>query len=123
MCPLFCRACWPRKVPDAVLAGIPDQAAAQICFAQGIGATVTLSLGGKLDMEHGGPLAVTGTVEHLYRPSPDAKEAAIATLRVGGVQVLITDTRKYFSTLTTFAEPASSRSITRSWCQAGLSYA
>ena len=91
-----------KKVPDAVLAGIPDQAAAQICFAQGIGATVTLSLGGKLDTEHGGPLAVTGTVEHLYRPSPDVKEAAIATLRVGGVQVLITDTRKYFSTLDDF---------------------
>ena len=67
-----------------------------------MGATVSLSLGGKLDSEHGGPLEVTGVVEHVYRPQSDAMEAAIATLRVGGVRVLISDRRKYYSTLDDF---------------------
>ncbi len=91
-----------KGVPDAVLAGIPDRAAAQVCFEQGVGATVSLSLGGKLDREHGGPLEVTGVVEHVYRPQADAMEAGIATLRVGGVRVLISDGRNYFSTLDDF---------------------
>ena len=64
-----------KGAPDAVLAGIPDVAAARACFERGVGATVTLSLGGKLDSEHGGPLDVTGVVEHLYRPGGDGKEA------------------------------------------------
>ena len=91
-----------KGAPDAVLAGIPDGAAAQVCFKQGVGATVSLSLGGKLDSAHGGPLEVTGVVEHLYRPQTDAMEAGIATLRVGGVRVLISDRRNYFSTLDDF---------------------
>ncbi len=91
-----------KEVPDAILAAIPDKAAARICFEQGIGATVTLSLGGKLDTKHGEPLTVTGTVEHLYQASHEANQAAIATLRVGGVRILITDTRTFFSTLNDF---------------------
>ncbi len=91
-----------KGAPDAILAGIPDGAAARVCFEQGVGATVSLSLGGKLDSAHGGPLAVSGVVEHLYRPDADAKEAAIATLRVGGVRVLISDRRMYFSGLDDF---------------------
>lgn len=91
-----------KEVPDAILAGIPDKAAAQICFEQGIGATVTVSLGGKLDTKHSDPVTVTGIVEHLYQPPPEVKEAAIVTLRVGGVRILVTDRRKYFSTLADF---------------------
>ena len=100
--PYFLSRLLAKAAPDAILAGIPDEAAARSCFAQGVGATVTLSLGGKLDTEHGGPLAVTGTVEHLYQADADVKEAAIATLRVGGVRVLITDRRSYFATLDDF---------------------
>ena len=85
--PYFLSRLLAKDVPDAILAGIPDRAAAHACFEQGVGATVTLSLGGKLDTAHGGPLAVTGTVEHLYHAGSDAKDAAIATLRVGGVRV------------------------------------
>jgi microcystin degradation protein MlrC len=91
-----------KEVPDAILAGIPDKAAAQICFEQGLGATVTVSLGGKLDTEHSDPVTVTGIVEHLYQPGPDPKEAALVRLRVGGVRILVTDRRKYFSTLADF---------------------
>ena len=100
--PYFLSRLLAKDVPDAVLAGIPDPAAARACFEQGVGATLTLSLGGKLDSAHGGPLTVTGTVEHLYRAGADAKDASIATLRVGGVRVLVSDRRKYYATLEEF---------------------
>ncbi|MCY4092348.1 MAG: M81 family metallopeptidase [Caldilineaceae bacterium] len=91
-----------KQTPDAIFAGIPDGTAARACFEQGVGATVSLRLGGKLDSEHGGPLDVTGVVEHLYRPEGDGKEAAIATLGVDGVRVLISDRRNYYSALDDF---------------------
>ena len=100
--PHFLSRLLAKEVPDAIVAGIPDSAAAGICFEAGVGATVTLSLGGKLDTEHGAPVEVTGIVEHLYQAGPDAKDAAIATVRVGGVRILIADRRTYFSTLNDF---------------------
>ena len=100
--PHFLSRLLAKDVPDAIVAGIPDSEAARICFEAGVGATVTLSLGGKLDTEHGAPVEVTGTVEHLYQAGPDAKDAAIATVRVGGVRVLVADRRSYFSTLNDF---------------------
>jgi microcystin degradation protein MlrC len=89
-----------RQVPDVVVAGIPDPDVARICFQHGVGATVTISLGGKLDTRHCTPVEVTGVVEHLYQPSTG--EAGVATLRAGGVRVLVTDTRKAFMTLADF---------------------
>ena len=100
--PHFLSRLLAKDVPDAIVAGIPDSAAAGICFEAGVGATVTLSLGGKLDTEHGAPVEVTGIVEHLYQAGPDSKDAAIATVRVGGVRILIADRRTYFSTLNDF---------------------
>ena len=100
--PHFLSRLLAKNVPDAIVAGIPDSAAARICFEAGVGATVTLSLGGKLDTEYGAPEEVTGIVEHLYQAGPDANEAAIATVRVGGVRVLVADRRMYFSTLSNF---------------------
>jgi microcystin degradation protein MlrC len=82
-----------KQVPDAVLAGIPDPEAAKACFAQGVGRSVTISLGGKMDAAHGTPVALTGTVEHLYRPPASSDDAGIATVRADGIRVLITDRR------------------------------
>jgi microcystin degradation protein MlrC len=92
----------PDGVPDAVFAGIVDREAAQLCFAKGVGAAVTTSLGGKMDTAHGGPVDVTGVVEHLYQPDPGSEEAAVATVRVGGVRILVTETRAMFVTLDDF---------------------
>ena len=100
--PYFLTRLLAKGVPDAILAGIPDEAAARVCFEQGVGATVTVRLGGKLDRSHGEPVEVTGMVEHLYQPTPGVEEAAMATLRVGGVRVLVTDLRKAFMSLTDF---------------------
>ncbi len=89
-------------VPDAVLAGIVDQLAFRACAEAGIGQVVTVDLGGKLDVEHGAPLRVTGVVEHVYSPDEALAEPAIATLRVDGVHVVVTDRRKAFTLLRDF---------------------
>jgi microcystin degradation protein MlrC len=44
-------------------------------------------------------LPVDGEVEHLYQPTPEKQEPTIATLRVDGVRVLITNIRWAFATL------------------------
>jgi microcystin degradation protein MlrC len=66
-----------------VVAGLCDAEAYRLCAQAGVGATLTLDLGGKLDTAHGPPVTVTGTVEHLYRPGAGERAVAIATLRVG----------------------------------------
>ena len=100
--PYFLSRLLAKRVPDAVVAGIPDPAAARICFEAGLGASVSLSLGGKMDTVHGAPVEVSGAVEYLYQPAPDSNEAAIAAVRVDGVLVLVSDRRTYFSTLNDF---------------------
>jgi len=90
------------QVPDAVLAGIPDASAARVCFEAGTGATVTVSLGGKWDSLRTGPLELTGTVTHLFAGDPASGVSPMATLRVGGVHVIITALRKAFVSLDDF---------------------
>lgn len=87
-----------KQVPDAVVAGIHDSDVVRVCQEQGIGAEVSVSLGGQQALS-GGPLPVTGTVEHLFTPPAESTDATIATLRVGGVRVLVTSRRMTFASL------------------------
>jgi microcystin degradation protein MlrC len=50
---------------SAVVACLCDAAAAQACASAGVGARVTLEIGGKVDDRHGAPIRVTGTVRTL----------------------------------------------------------
>jgi microcystin degradation protein MlrC len=50
---------------SAVVACLWDPAAVGVCAAAGVGARVTLDVGGKIDDRHGAPLRVTGTVRTL----------------------------------------------------------
>lgn len=88
-----------RPVPDAVVAGIPDPEVVELARQKGIGAEISVSLGGKQALAGGGPLRVTGTIEHLFQPESGSTDAAIATLRVQGVRVLVTSRRMTFSSL------------------------
>src|SRR5262245_13754338 len=49
----------------ATVACLWDPAAAQACVAAGVGATITVEVGGKIDPSHGAPLTVTGRVRTL----------------------------------------------------------
>ena len=55
-----------------------------------------------MDTKHGKPVKVSGIIKHLYKSEQDEYEAAIATLSINGLFVLVTDKRKYFSTIEDF---------------------
>ncbi|QQC88105.1 M81 family metallopeptidase [Streptomyces alfalfae] len=95
--------------------GITDPVAVARCFEAGVGAEVTLSVGGKVDRGHGGPYELTGTVVALQR-AMDQKDRAeggaydrgvdMAAVRSGGLTVVLVERRKPFHTLADFMGPA-----------------
>jgi microcystin degradation protein MlrC len=91
-----------RRIPDAVFASIPDDAAWRTCVAAGTGATVELDLGARWDSTHAGPIAVRGVVEHLFDGDLERKVSPVATVNVDGVRVIITALRKAMTTLDDF---------------------
>lgn len=81
-------------VPDAVYASLVDSEAVATCALAGVGAEVSVGLGGKLDPAHGPPLEVRGVVEVLVDDQ--------AVLRVEGVRVVLTSRRAVFHHLAQF---------------------
>jgi microcystin degradation protein MlrC len=91
-----------REVPDAVFAAIPDADVYRQCAEVGVGGTLTVRLGGKIDTEHGEPVHVTAIVEHVHRPVPNTRDVGVATLRAGGVHIVVSELRKMFIQLDDF---------------------
>lgn len=87
--PVALAALLDHQVPSAVVASIADHAAVQTMLAAGVGATVTVELGGKLDPNTSKPLPVRGVVRHLA-PSENTE----AVLQIGGVKVIVTERRR-----------------------------
>src|SRR5690606_8088946 len=54
---------------SAAVAQIMDRQAVDACVEAGVGATVTLSVGGKHDAFHGDPVEVTGRVRLIHEGS------------------------------------------------------
>lgn len=102
---IFLKKLLEHKVSDAVVAGITDPENTQTCFARGLGAVVTLSVGGKLDTDHSKPLTVTGEIIHLYTPSKGSlNDVRTATLKVEGVTLVLTEERWAFTNLKQFSD-------------------
>jgi microcystin degradation protein MlrC len=84
---------------------VVDPGAATACAAAGIGATVTLDLGGKLDPVHYRPLRVTGRVVLLSDgvftfkgpqfTGQQHSRGLTAVLAIGGVRVVVTSTTAF----------------------------
>jgi microcystin degradation protein MlrC len=91
-----------RAVPDAVFAAIPDADVYQQAVAAGVGSTLTVELGGKIDTQHGAPVRLTAVVEHVHRPRPNTHDVGVVTLRAGGVHVIVSELRKMFIRLDDF---------------------
>jgi microcystin degradation protein MlrC len=87
------------KLESAALAVLYDPEAAAACHQAGVGATIRLNLGGKVDPRFGAPIDATGTVTHLSDgrmtiEGPMLRGVAVdmgptATFRIGGVDVVI----------------------------------
>lgn len=88
--PFFLERLLKRQVEDALLGGIADAAATDICYAAGVGAELELTLGGKLNPKGSQPLPVQGRVLHLHPGENDRQ----AVLQVGGVKVIVSSQRR-----------------------------
>ncbi|MEZ4865590.1 MAG: M81 family metallopeptidase [Caldilineaceae bacterium] len=97
---------------SALVAGIADAQAVAACEQAGVGATVPLALGGKLDPIHAQPLHVNGTVISLHTVSWPANAKAgttvlpnhVTVIDVLGVHVVLTERRTPFHRMTDFTQ-------------------
>ncbi|MDY6875814.1 MAG: M81 family metallopeptidase [Chloroflexota bacterium] len=105
--PLLLEKLLAKQATSVLVAGIWDAEAVETCAAAGVGQTVTLSVGGKLDKQHGTPLEVTGRVRlltdgHYYHggirrpPMMRAKSGPISVLNIDGVDVILSSNRLSF---------------------------
>ena len=90
-----------HHVPKTLYAGLADAAAVNACFAAGLGASLSLSLGGKLDPAHGSPLAVAGAVKKVYESATNGRQVILG---VDNVDVILSERRLAFTTLAQFTE-------------------
>ena len=81
-----------HQPPDLVYASITDENAVQRCLNAGIGATLSLIIGGKLDNLNSQPLPITGTVEFI---KPDKVNPQVL-LNSNGIRVILTARRASF---------------------------
>jgi len=63
--PFFLDALLRHGVEDAVIAAVLDKDAVDRCIQAGVGATLTLEIGGKLDRINGTPVRADGTVQFI----------------------------------------------------------
>lgn len=97
------------NVPDAVYASIPNAEAVTACAEAGVGAEVTVTIGGVLDTRYSEALTITGKVLFVDdiarmeygRQLPAQKQAVV---QVGGVQVIITEKRTPFHFIRQFQD-------------------
>ncbi|HEY8602079.1 MAG TPA: M81 family metallopeptidase [Thermomicrobiales bacterium] len=100
---------------SAAVAQIMDREAVTACVAAGVGATVTLSVGGKHDGLHGEPVAVTGMVRLIHEGAftiggamgrgTRASRGRTIVLEIdgpGGIEVQLTELRGHPSDLNHF---------------------
>ena len=89
-----------HDVPSAIVASIVDPGAVASCQAAGLGSTVNLSVGGKLDPLHGKRLPLRGQVIRLKDDDPVG--GRIAVVQVDGVKLILTERRKPFHYMSEF---------------------
>ena len=90
-----------HRVPNSLFASLVDAAAVDACFAAGLGASLALSLGGKLDPVHCKPLPVSGVVRKLHERAASGRQVILA---IDNVEVILTERRLAFTTLAQFTE-------------------
>ncbi len=100
--PLCLASLLTYKVPSAVVAGLTDAAAVAACAQAGVGATLALTLGGKLDTTHGKPLSVYGQVLNLF--NGDREQDRQVVFQIDGVKVIITERRSAFTQVSDFTK-------------------
>lgn len=99
-----------RGFEGAVIGGITDLPAVDACFSAGVGATLTLKIGGSLDPAS--PFVeVAAEVWSLDDPGP--REERQAVVRIGGITLILAARRRPYHTIADFTrhgiDPANTR--------------
>lgn len=76
----------------AIYAALPDAGAAVEVAAAGVGATVEVEAGARVDDRPHGPVVLRGVVEHVHTGDPVA--GIVAVVAAGGLKVILTERRK-----------------------------
>ncbi len=89
---------------NALLAGITDAAAVDLCHEAERGDVLDLALGGQLDPVHSAPLPITAELRSLHDVpwsvgTSSGRTQRAAVLRAGGVDILVTERRTPFHRL------------------------
>jgi len=85
-----------HKVKNAVVAGIVDPDALGKCRIAGVGKTVFLTLGGKVDTVFGNPLEISGKVLFISPDSILNTQRGAAVIETEGVKTVIINSRRSF---------------------------
>lgn len=80
---------------NALVAGLADRPAVELCFAHEIGDRISCHIGGTIDPENSTRIFVTGQLihKHIFDAEEIPVPLRVAVLRVGGVDILIGDQR------------------------------
>jgi microcystin degradation protein MlrC len=84
----------------AIVAAVPNADAVEIAREAGVGATVTVSIGGINDPVNGAPFSLSGEVFAIYGNDPTGGD--IVVIRSGGVHVIIPTRRKPYHHIAEF---------------------
>ncbi|MFI8526954.1 M81 family metallopeptidase [Promicromonospora sukumoe] len=76
----------------AIYAALPDAAAARAVADAGVGATVEVEAGARVDAGPHGPVTLRGVVEHVRPDDPLA--GIVCVVAVGGLRVVLTERRR-----------------------------
>ncbi|MCK5694169.1 MAG: M81 family metallopeptidase, partial [Bacteroidales bacterium] len=83
-------------VSNAVLAGIVDPEAVELCVKAGVGSELDLTVGGKIDYVFSKPLSISGTVVSLPMGEPES-EKPDAVVQVDGVTLVLLSGHRAFT--------------------------
>jgi len=90
-----------RSVSDALIAGIADEPATDLCYQHGAGSVITLPIGATLSQ---GLQPVRVVAEVLFVQPTEAPRERQAVVRADGVTVVLTARRRPFHAITDFTD-------------------
>ena len=89
-----------RDFQNALVAGIADRAATELCYQQAVGSRIRLRIGGSLDPEGSRP--VEAEAEIIFLLATTAARERQAVVQIGGVTVVLTAARRPFHHISDF---------------------
>jgi microcystin degradation protein MlrC len=90
-----------RSFPNALVAGIADLPATELCYQHSPGSKLSLQIGGSLDPWGSRPIEVEGEVVFLW--PTEAPRDRQAVVRIDGITVVLTAARRPFHYIGDFA--------------------